>query len=287
MNPRRAVFVLTAASSWLASATVNAQADLCSQAYEKSQEDRAAGRLNAAIAQLKVCIDASCPAFIREDCSRWMNETEVALPSVVFAVRRDGQDQMEAEVRCDGAVLVQDLDGKAIPVDPGPHTFTFSIPGLAPIERQLLVREGERNRVVEVDFRTLRTNPFLVADKNEPASTAAPSWTSRTYLTYGLGGVGALGIGSFALFAVLGSRQQADLEHDCAPTCRSSQVDSVKTKYLIADLSLGMGLAALGAATYLYVTNRNRKSPSRESTPLVGFAPRPGPGGVLELATPF
>lgn len=287
MNTRRAILVLAASGSWLASATVSAQTDACSQAYEKAQEERAAGRLSSAIAQLQVCIDTSCPPFIREDCSRWMNETEEALPSVVFAVRRDGQDQMEAEVTCDGTMLAQSLDGKAVPLDPGPHTFTFSIPGFAPVERQLLIREGERNRRIEVDFRTLRSNPFLVAAENEPAGAGSPSRTPRTYLTYGLAGVGALGIGGFALFAVLGSRQQGDLEDSCAPYCRSSQVDGVKTKYLIADISLGVGLAALGAATYFYLTNRGGKSASREHATLVGFAPRSGPGGVLELSTSF
>jgi hypothetical protein len=285
MNIHRVVIVLAGASCGLAAAPVRAQTTACSQAYEKAQEERAAGRLNAAIDQLKVCIDTSCPTFIREDCSRWMNETEVALPSVVFAVRRDGQDQMAADVNCDGTLLTQSLDGKAIPVDPGPHTFTFSIPGFAPIERQLVIREGEHNRIVEVDFRTLRTNPFLTNLGTEKRATGGG--TRRTYLTYGLAGVGVLGLSGFALFAVLGSSQQGDLEDSCAPSCRSSQVDSVKTKYLVADLSLGVGLAALGAATYLYLTNRGGTSVAHGHTTLVSFTPRSGSGGVLELGTRF
>jgi hypothetical protein len=286
MHRHSVAFVLAAAGFWLGTSPASAQVAACSQAYEKAQEEKAAGRLNSAIAQLKDCVDTSCPGFIREDCSRWMNEAEAALPSVVFAVRRDGKDQLEVEVTCDGAVLAQALDGKAIPVDPGPHNFTIRIPGFDPIERQLLVREGERNRMVEADFRTPRANPFAGVD--EVAAAPSGSGARRTTLTYGLAGVGALGVGGFALFAVLGSRQQSDLEHRCAPACSSAQVDSVKTKYLVADLSLGIGVAALGAATYLLLTNRGGKADTRSHATVVGFAPRTtGPGGVLELATSF
>jgi hypothetical protein len=284
MQRHSVAFVLAAAGFCLGTSPARAQVAACSQAYEKAQEEKAAGRLNFAIAQLKDCVDTACPKFIREDCSRWLVEAEAALPSLVFAVRRDGKDQLEVEVTCDGAVLAQALDGKAIPIDPGLHTFIIRIPGFDPVERQLLVREGERNRRVEADFRTPRANPFALIDQ----TAAAPSGggARRTILTYGLAGVGVLGVGGFALFAVLGRRQQSDLEHDCAPSCSSARVDSVKTKYLVADLSLGVGVAALGAATYLFLTNRGAKANSHAT--VVSFAPRTsGGGGVLELATSF
>ena len=128
--------------SWLGAARAAEEPLTCAQAYEKAQEEKTAGRLNAAIQHLKSCIDPSCAKFIREDCVRWMDQTESALPTVVFSVREDGKDLTDVEIQCDNKPLTGTLDGKALPVDPGLHDFVFSIQGLAPMGRQVLIREG-------------------------------------------------------------------------------------------------------------------------------------------------
>ncbi|MCH8150276.1 MAG: GyrI-like domain-containing protein, partial [Planctomycetes bacterium] len=55
--------------------------------------------------------------------------------------------------------IMRDLDrllatvaGRAIDVDPGAHTFRFEAAGEPPIEQQLLVRVGEQNRPISVNF---------------------------------------------------------------------------------------------------------------------------------------
>jgi hypothetical protein len=262
-----------------------AQNQACSTAYERAQEERAKGGLRAAHTQLQICVDRDCPKFIREDCTRWLEQVETSLPTVVFAVRRDGDDQTEVEVTCDGATLVTFLDGKAVALDPGPRTFSFRIPGFAPVERQLLIREGERNRMVEVEFRSPKTPMVGAMD----AAADAEGMRNRRTWSYGLGGAGALGLAGFALFAALGSSQQGDLERTCSPYCQESQVDSVKTKYVMADACLGVGLVALGVATYLYLTSRGEPQGTgdSESATTVSFVPRSGSGGVLQLSTSF
>jgi hypothetical protein len=292
---RRGGRCLFLALVWLSPMVARAQsAATCSGAYEKAQEEKAAGHLNAALGQLRVCVAQACPKFIREDCSRWIDQTEASLPSVVFAVRRDGKDQTEVEVLCDGVLLAQSSDGKAIVVDPGAHNFSFSIPGFAPVEQRLIVREGERNRIIDVEFRTASETrsaipaPALDTQRKGPPSESV---VRRPFpWSYGFAGLGALGITGFAVFAMLGSNQQRDLERSCAPYCQSGQVDSLKTKYLIADACLGVGLISLGVATYLYITGRASDSDGsgRPRTSSVSFVPRSsGSGGVLQLSAPF
>jgi hypothetical protein len=72
------------------------------------------------------------------------------------------------------------------------------------------------------------------------------------YLSYGLAGLGALGAIGFAVLDIQGNHRKADLEHSCSPYCQSSQVDEVKTKYLLADTCLAVGLVSLGVASYLF-----------------------------------
>jgi hypothetical protein len=269
--------------SWQGRATAAADPLICAQAYERAQEERTVGRLSAAIEHLRSCIDSTCPKFIREDCLRWMDQTEIALPTVVFSVRQEGKDLSEVEILCDGDLLVGTLDGKALPVDPGLHNFTFNVPGLAAVGRQLLIREGERNRVINVDFGTPSPSPA------SSVKTVPPAPPARTgALAYGLVGVGALGVAGFTVFGLLGHSRQGELERTCSPNCQSGQIDGVRTQYLLADTCLGVGLVSLGFATYLFVKSHGKSSPDRNGTTSISFIPRStGAGGVLQLSARY
>jgi hypothetical protein len=62
----------------------------------------------------------------------------------------------------------------------------------------------------------------------------------------------------------------------------------VKTKYLLADVSLGVGLVSLGVATYIFVKNRGANPTDRAPATSVSFIPRSsGAGGVLQLSTSY
>jgi hypothetical protein len=107
-------------------------------------------------------------------------------------------------------------------------------------------------------------------------------------LPYGLAGVGALGVAGFAVFATLGTSQKGDLERSCSPFCKTGQVDSAKTKYILADTCLGVGLVSLGVATYLLVKRHGESSSTRDAATSVSFIPQSsGSGGVLELSTAY
>jgi hypothetical protein len=276
-------------SSWLAMAKAEEQPSTCAQAYESAQEEKATGRLRAAIEHLKTCIDPGCAQFIREDCVRWMDQAESALPTVVFSVREDGEDLTDVEIQCDHKPLTGTLDGKALPVDPGLHDFSFTVRGLAPTSRQVLIREGERNRIVNVEFSKPSVAP---PSPSAGATTMLPGETDLRpktgALPYAFAGVGALGVVGFTAFALLGNSQQGELERTCSPFCQSSQVDSVKTKYLLADLSLGVGLVSLAVATYIFVKNHDANATSAAPETSVTFIPRSsGAGGVLQLSTSY
>jgi hypothetical protein len=288
-----AIVVVAFAIGTTYSSVATAQFASCTEPYEKAQEEKTAGHLNAAIVHLKSCVDAHCPKFIRDDCTRWMDQVENALPSVVFAVRRDGKDVASVDISCDGKSLVSSLDGKALPVDPGPHDFVFEVPGLPPMHRQMLIREGERNRIVDVEFRGPSPAPSSASSAVDTglqqAEKPGGEKTVMHYVPYGLTVVGVLGVAGFTVFALQGNSRKNDLEHSCSPYCQSGQVDDVKRKYQLADTCLAVGLVSAGVATYLFLADHGSEGArSQGPTTTVGFAPRPsGGGGVVHVATPF
>jgi hypothetical protein len=61
----------------------------------------------------------------------------------------------------------------------------------------------------------------------------------------------------------------------------------VKTKYLLADTFLAVGLVSAGVATYLFLT-RHSEGAGHEHATSIGFAPRTsGGGGVVQVFTRF
>jgi hypothetical protein len=161
---------------------------------------------------------------------------------------------VDVTVSIDGVVVANKLDGKPIPVDPGAHTFHYESATVAvPIEEHMLIREGETNRTVTVTF------PAPPAPVAIPA-TAAFLPRARSSLAYILGGVGVVTIG---LGAALGLSANADVSTareaapaGCAPNCPESRVDPIKTKYVLADVSFGVGIVSLGVATYFFFAHR-------------------------------
>jgi hypothetical protein len=297
-------------SSWPAAATAADEPLTCAQAYERAQEEKTNGQLKAAIEHLKRCVDAKCAKFIRKDCVQWMEDAKRALPTVVFSIREGGDEIADVEILCDDKTLIRGLDGEPIPVDPGLHDFTFNVPGLVPAERQVLIQEGERNRIIKVELGTPESiappppspPPPPAPPPPSPSSNAEPTLSATPVpplaesnlpslahaLPYGLAGVGALGVVGFAVFATLGTSQKGDLERSCSPFCQSGQVDSAKTKYVLADTCLGVGLVSLGIATYLLVKRHGESSSTRDAATSVSFIPQSsGSGGVLELSTAY
>jgi hypothetical protein len=284
------VFVGSAALCSIAAA---AESTTCTDSYEKAQENRAASHLKAALVELKACVAPDCPKFMRDDCARWMDQVESALPTVVFAARRAGEDLTDVEVSCDGAPLVKSLDGKAVPMDPGLHEFSFNTSGSPPAHRQMLIRQGERNRIIDIAFGVVHEEapapPPAAAsvEVNVPAQPAPPSAIMR-YLPYGLAGLGVLGGAGFALFGIEGNNQRKDLERTCSPYCESSQVSSVRTKYAVADTFLAVGIVSVGVATYLFLTRHGESAGSSDRGTSIGFAPRTsGGGGLVQVSSQF
>lgn len=125
----------------------------CLTSSEKGQRARGAGKLREAREHFLVCGNEGCPSIVRRDCAQWTSELTTALPTVVFGAKdKSGRDLFDVTVTMDGEAITKKLDGKAVFVDPGPHTFRFDTTGAAPVTETLLVKEGEKSRVLTITF---------------------------------------------------------------------------------------------------------------------------------------
>ena len=278
MNPRISL-VSFASVIVLALVPRTAMADAthtCVEAAHEGQRLRDAGSLSASRPMFVQCSAPACPALVRESCERWAEEIDARLPTVVFGARDEaGNDLSQVRVAIDGKPLLQQLDGRSIAVDPGPHELVFEAAGFAPIRQFLVVREGERVRSVVAVFP--KATP-TVAPPNEPASP--PATPSRNLTPHFLaGGAGVLGFAGFAVFGLWGKGDRDRLAETCAPTrtCSSADVHGVQTKYVVADVSLLVGIIGTGVLAAYLIAPLFKSEPSPKQTGMsVGTSPMRG-----------
>jgi hypothetical protein len=155
--------------------------------------------------------------------------------------------------------VAESLDGKPVPLDPGVHRFRFEQPNGVAHETQVLLREGEKNRVLTVNFPSqsgeTSTTQASVPGKDRGAHDDDGD-KSAPVLAYVLAGVGTVGLGAAVFFDLKANGDASTLRTSCAPNCKQEDVDGVQAKYVAAAVSLGVGVVSLGVATYLFLAPR-------------------------------
>jgi len=266
----RALIALGILVGWLTPAPARANEEeavvACVRAAEDAQSQRSAHRMRAAFKSLLVCAQSNCPTVVKNDCVYWLAEVEKLVPSLTFQAKdKDGAELTDVSVSMDGEPLVSRLDGLSVQVDPGLRTFRFEHVGSTPIEQKILIQEGQKGRVISIQFDP-RPAPLPPAPPPEPRRSAIPTGAIV------FGSVGVAAMGSFAYFGITGRKDAADLEDLCGynKTCTEDQVSPVRTKLLVADISLGIGLISLGAAAYVFFTRPKAAAPPVAADVTVG-----------------
>jgi hypothetical protein len=235
--------------------------DRCLASHAEAQRSRREGKLRAARAELLVCARALCPRVVRTECGRWVAEVEELLPGVVISARTPaGEDLTDVRIMVDGEPALSGLDGRPLPLDPGPHRIRLEAPGRSPQEQTFLIVQGETARPLTFTLASDadRATPQRPLAQSNAGTEAKPS-AAATYrptppAVYFLGGVGTVALGSFAVFGLIGRSEYLDLDSSCAPHCTTSETAPVRNKLLIADVSLGVAVVALGVGATLFFT---------------------------------
>ena len=279
-------------------------ASQCVAKQKQMQQLEQAGHLREARDAALECSQSVCGDLVSQQCRTRHQILEEEMPSVVpTAVDEQGKPLVEVEVRVDGALLTTRCDGQGVALDPGLHEFSFSAQGRAPSVEKVLIAQGERSRRISAVLRPTANPPApstegaaSPAAAAPPSSSAAPAAAAprqaeapaSTYAEprrhvsvwpYVVGGVGVASLGASIAFATWGHTDFQLLDR-CAPNCRQDSIDHVRHMYIAADVSLGVGLVSLGAATWLYFSAPKSADP-RADQAQNQFDLRPAPGGAF------
>jgi hypothetical protein len=287
LSRARLVPVLLASIVGLAATLVGsiAHADTaaCIAATEQGLALRQQGKLRDALKQLAMCADVSCPAEVALECSHRIDEVKAALPTLILEAKDGaGNDRASVAVSMDGAHLTDTLDGRPILLDPGEHMFTFVAPGEAPVERNLVLREGEKDRRESVVIGAPAPLPVPA-----PVTTAS-WWTGRRTLAVVTAGVGVVGLGFGAGWGAYAVSSQNREKSDCSkascpnPPQATEDYNTARKDATASTVGFVAGAVLLTAGAVLWLT-----APSAHDTPAaasLGVTPivtGPGAGGLL------
>ena len=127
----------------------------CLNANNRSIDLRNNHRLRAARGQLLICAANNCPADIRKECTRRVDEVNGQIPTIIFEARdaAAGKDLSAVKVTMDGELIADRLEGTAISIDPGTHTFVFETAGQAPVTMaDVIIVQSKKDRRETITF---------------------------------------------------------------------------------------------------------------------------------------
>jgi hypothetical protein len=265
-RPRLAPHLAPAIALAIASVAVPARADeaACIAASEESLTLRQQGKLHDALKKLAICAEASCSSEVKAECAQRIDAIDAAMPTLVLEAKDGaGNDLYDVRVTMDGALLTGNLDGRPVAIDPGEHAFVFETAGTPPLEKKLVLREGEKDRHEGV---TLGSPPPPAAPAPTPAPSPPPAlpapstWSTQKTLAVVSAGVGVVGLGLGAWFGAFAASSQSREKSDCSASACNNPAQAVEDYNTAKDDAAGStfafvtGGALLAAGAALWFT---------------------------------
>ncbi len=252
----------------------------CIVAADEGQTLRDQGKLGAARERFLACAASRCPSIVSKQCTAWVEETDAAIPTVLFRVRKDtGAEILDARILVDGQPLPAAALAHALPFDPGVHVVRVERNG-AESEQSVVVRPREKSRVIELVLKSEAPPPPPPATPIARPPTPEPVRFRVPLLGWIGVGVGVAEGATTAVFAVLANDDASHLRSTCAPSCAESERDGVETKVTMANVGLGVGIFGLGLA--VVTTLLANTAPTKAATPVArsGLRLDVAPGGI-------
>jgi hypothetical protein len=242
--------------------------DACGLAFDAAQRLQAQGKLLDSQAKLIECSQPACPAFLVRECVAHYDRLTVSVPTVTPVARDEsGTPLTDVAVGVDGKVLADQIGGRAFPIDPGVHEFRFEYQGKVVTVRELL-SEGEKNKPIVAEFVLHEPKPGPAPAGDAGANPSPSQGGGVPTATYILGGVGIAALGAGVALRLVAANSYNDLLDSCSPNCASGEVASVRTKYVLSSVGLGVGAAALAGAGLIWAFGSGSSAPASDQAGL-------------------
>jgi hypothetical protein len=259
--------------------------DACVSSFHEGQQLKTEGKYLAARKELLECAQPECGEALVESCIQMYTALEAAVPSVVLSAQRGGTQLVNVSVAANGVQLTESLDGKALDLDPGAYSLSFQVPGAPPVQQDVVIRAGEKQRPIVAFFPAETPAPMRATPPSlpEPAPAAEPSSGGVPVMSYVLGGLGVVGLGTAVAFGVSASNLRDEMSETCAPNCSRSAVEAVDRRSLMSTVALGVGAAAITGAVLVYAL-----TPDEPAGPELALTLSPlGDGASARASVPF
>ena len=221
------------------------------------------GRLVAALGGYELALadaDQVNPDF-KGEVEENVTKLRARIPKLVI---ERGAGANAAAIELDGVAVGDSSVGVEVPLDPGPHAVTAKAPNHKPFDANVTLKEEETThlevKLEELPPELLRTGGSA-GQPDKPPSKVVP---------FVVGGVGVASlIGSAVLFG-LRQKTLSELKDACGaegkhcPPSKQSSYDDLKFYHYGAEVTLGVGIAAVGTAGALLFFQRKKKE---EPTP--------------------
>jgi serine/threonine-protein kinase len=218
----------------------------------------------------------------REELAReHADNLEAKLSRLALDVPPDVEKLPGLQISVDGAEFGRALWSTPLPLDPGPHVVTATADGHTQVQLDVSLGKNGDLKVVTIPMLErgggAAAAPTPVAETpatqspeaDRPAAAPGDSGDTQRLVAYVVGGVGIVSVGGGALFGIMALNKRSDAEKLC-PTSPCAEaaagVEANDTAYTFANLSnvgIGVGVVALGVATYLLLTAPDKPQTAR------------------------
>jgi hypothetical protein len=225
------------------------------------------GNLAAALGDYQIASEEArrvqAPEVIDQAATR-ADALRARIPKI--AIRR-GAGAESATISLDGVMLGATSVGTDLPINPGPHTIEAQGRGYRPFSKTIEFVEKDRKEV-EVTLQPIPPPPLepkaiAIAPVSPPLvpSPAPPPPSHPNYVPYVVGGLGLASLATSGVFFALRSNAISSLDGGCVDrnTCSpdlKTTYDHGRTYTLVADVTLGAGIAGVGIAAALFFWGR-------------------------------
>jgi hypothetical protein len=267
----------------------------CLGASETSIKLRRDHHLREARQQLLVCAALNCPLEVRSECERRLVAVNSSIPTLVFEAKdAAGNDLSAVTVTMDGKPLADRLEGTALSLDPGSHSFHFETAGQTPIDKSFVLHEGEKDRRERIAFGA-GTAPAIPAGgavapvtavKGDEASTpaagadkgsASSSWGPLKTVGVIVGGAGIVGIGIGAAFGLMAASDKNNANCDPNGYCSAGPLSDAHSHANVSTVGFVAGGVLVAAGLGLVIFAPRAGAGSVQVAPTVGA----GSGGLV------
>ena len=239
------------------------------------------GRLNEALGEYRLAEYEAGQQGLKEaaEISQARQALESRVPKLVI---KRGEGAEAARVELDGVELGEAQIGQPVSVDPGPHTIVAKLGGDRQVQESASVKESETAEVVLKASAVSETKPEGPHEGNSSVPPE-PEKKHASVVPWIVGGVGVAGLAASGVFFGLRQGAKSDLEKACdgntCPASLQSKQNQGELYTTLAWVSLGVGVAGVGVATYLFLSGAGSSHEVRASLP-VDVAVLPGGGFV-------